>query len=367
MQPKRFIISGGGTGGHIFPAVAIANEIKRREPEADILFVGALGKMEMEKVPAAGYRIVGLKIAGIRRAFTLSNLMVPFRLIGALLKARGIIKEHKPNVVIGVGGYASSAVLYAAAQMGIPTLIQEQNSHAGITNKILGKRAKRICVAYEGMEKYFPKNRILLTGNPVRSEIVAQNTQREEAIKAFGLDYQLLTILIVGGSLGARSINQAIEESLPKLMQLNIQIIWQTGKGNADAAHKAAAAFGNKVKVYEFIQRMDQAYAASDLVISRAGALAVSELCMVSKPAILVPFPFAAEDHQTSNAQALSNKGAAVLIPDAEVKIMLYDAISELVKNPEKRSRMATAMASLAKPDATRHIVDEIFKLIPAA
>lgn len=367
MQPKRFIISGGGTGGHIFPAIAIANEIKRREPNADILFVGALGKMEMEKVPAAGYRIVGLKIAGIRRAITLSNLMVPFRLIGALLKARSIIKQHKPDVVIGVGGYASSAVLYAASQMGIPTLIQEQNSHAGITNKILGKRAKRICVAYEGMEKYFPANRILMTGNPVRSEIVSTDAKREEALTAFGLTANTFTLLVVGGSLGARSINQAMAASLQNLMQLNIQIIWQTGKGNADAAHKAAESFSSKVKVHEFIQRMDQAYAAADLVISRAGALAVSELCLVHKPAILVPFPFAAEDHQTSNARALSEKGAAVLIPDSEVVARLSEAVAELVANPEKRSRMADAMGNLAKPDATRHIVDEIFKLTPTA
>lgn len=367
MQPKRFIISGGGTGGHIFPAVAIANEIKRREPEADILFVGALGKMEMEKVPAAGYRIVGLKIAGIRRSLSLSNLLVPFRLLGALFKARSIIKEHKPQVVIGVGGYASSAVLYAASQMGIATLIQEQNSHAGITNKILGKRARKICVAYDGMEKYFPSERILLTGNPVRSEIVGSADAKKGGLFAFGLREDRFTLLVVGGSLGARSINKAIGESLKQLVDGGLQILWQTGKGNAEEARKLAEPYGDSVKVYEFIQQMDQAYAVADLVVSRAGALAVSELCLVRKPAILVPFPFAAEDHQTSNARALSNKGAALLIADSEVSAKLAVAVLELRNDEPRRNSMASAMATLAKPDATKHIVDEIFKLIPAA
>lgn len=367
MQPKRFIISGGGTGGHIFPAVAIANEIKRREPDADILFVGALGKMEMEKVPAAGYRIVGLKIAGIRRSFSLSNLLVPFRLLGALLKAKNILKNHKPQVVIGVGGYASSAVLYAASQMGIPTLIQEQNSHAGITNKILGKRARKICVAYEGMEKHFPTERILLTGNPVRSEIVGSTDAKKSGLLTFGLKEERFTLLVVGGSLGARSINKAIGESLKQLVDGGMQILWQTGKGNADQARQLAGPFGDSVKVYEFIQQMDQAYAVADLVVSRAGALAVSELCLVQKPAILVPFPFAAEDHQTSNARALSDKGAALLVPDSEASLKLAVAVLELRNDEPRRNSMSSAMASLAKPDATRHIVDEIFKLIPAS
>ncbi len=367
MQPKRFIISGGGTGGHIFPAIAIANEIKRREPEADILFVGALGKMEMEKVPAAGYRIVGLKIAGIRRSLSLSNLLLPFRLFGALLKARNIIKTHKPQVVIGVGGYASSAVLYAASQMGIPTLIQEQNSHAGITNKILAKRALKICVAYEGMEKYFPAQRILLTGNPVRSEIAGTVDGKRRGLSTFGLKDQCFTLLVVGGSLGARSINKAIGESLSQLVDGGMQILWQTGKGNADEARTQAEPYGDSVKVYEFIQHMDQAYAVADLVVSRAGALAVSELCLVHKPAILVPFPFAAEDHQTSNARALNDKGAAVLIPDSEASLKLSAAVLELRNDEQRRNSMALVMAGLAKPDATKHIVDEIFKLVDAA
>jgi len=360
----RFIISGGGTGGHIFPAVAIANEIKAREPEAEILFVGAEGKMEMEKVPAAGYKIVGLKIQGIKRSLSLSNLLVPFKLLGALNDASQIIKEFKPDAVIGVGGYASGAVLYSAAQKKIPTLIQEQNSFPGITNRILSRRVKRICVAYEGMERFFPASKIVMTGNPVRSEIVAPGNARNEAFTYFELDPSRFTVLVVGGSLGARSVNQAMVGCVRKLVENGIQVLWQTGKGNAEQAHEAVQNLGNAVKVHEFIARMDLAYAISNLVVSRAGAIAVSELCLVKKPCILVPFPFAAEDHQTSNAKSLSDNGAAVLLRDDLVKEKLGNEILALYADENRRNSMIESMAKLARPDAAAQITNEIFNLI---
>ena len=362
----RFIISGGGTGGHIFPAVAIANQIKAREPEAEILFVGAEGKMEMEKVPAAGYKIVGLKIQGIKRSMSISNLMVPFKLIGALRDASRIIKDFKPDAVIGVGGYASGAVLFSAAQKGIPTLIQEQNSFPGITNRILSRRVKRICVAYEGMERFFPAAKIVLTGNPVRSEIVAPSSARNEAFEFFELDGGRFTVLVVGGSLGARSVNNAMASCVRKLVENGIQVLWQTGKGNAEQAREAVQNLGAGVKVHEFIARMDLAYAVADLVVSRAGAIAVSELCLVKKPCILVPFPFAAEDHQTSNAKSLSDNGAAVLLRDDVVKDKLGAEILALYSDESRRKQMTEAMAKLGRPDAAEHITNEIFNLIEA-
>jgi UDP-N-acetylglucosamine--N-acetylmuramyl-(pentapeptide) pyrophosphoryl-undecaprenol N-acetylglucosamine transferase len=362
----RFIISGGGTGGHIFPAVAIANQIKAREPEAEILFVGAEGKMEMEKVPAAGYKIVGLKIQGIKRSMSLSNLMVPFKLLGALSDASRIIKEFKPDAVIGVGGYASGAVLFSAAQKGIPTLIQEQNSFPGITNRILSRRVKRICVAYDGMERFFPAAKIVLTGNPVRSEIVAPLSARNEAFAFFEMDPSRFTVLVVGGSLGARSVNHAMAGCVRKLVENGIQVLWQTGKGNAEQAREAVQNLGAGVKVHEFIARMDLAYAVSDLVVSRAGAIAVSELCLVKKPCILVPFPFAAEDHQTSNAKSLSDNGAAVLLRDDVVKDKLGAEILALYSDESRRKQMTEAMAKLGRPDAAEHITNEIYNLIEA-
>ncbi len=360
----RFIISGGGTGGHIFPAVAIANEIKAREPEAEILFVGAEGKMEMEKVPAAGYKIVGLKIQGIKRSLSISNLMVPFKLMRALRDASRIIKEFKPDAVIGVGGYASGAVLFSAAQKKIPTLIQEQNSFPGITNRILSRRVRRICVAYEGMERFFPASKIVLTGNPVRSEIVAPGNARNDAFSFFEMDPSRFTVLVVGGSLGARSVNSAMVGCVRKLVENGIQVLWQTGKGNADQAREAVQNLGDGVRVHEFIARMDLAYAVADLVVSRAGAIAVSELCLVKKPCILVPFPFAAEDHQTSNAKALSDNGAAILLRDDLVKEKLGNEILSLYADENRRTRMADAMAKLGRPDAAAQITDEIFNLI---
>lgn len=360
----RFIISGGGTGGHIFPAVAIANEIRAREPEAEILFVGAEGKMEMEKVPAAGYKIVGLKIQGIKRSLSISNLMVPFKLMRALRDASRIIKEFKPDAVIGVGGYASGAVLFSAAQKKIPTLIQEQNSFPGITNRILSRKVKRICVAYEGMERFFPASKIVMTGNPVRSEIVAPGNARNDAFSFFEMDPSRFTVLVVGGSLGARSVNSAMVGCVRKLVENGIQVLWQTGKGNAEQAREAVQNLGDGVKVHEFIARMDLAYAVADLVVSRAGAIAVSELCLVKKPCILVPFPFAAEDHQTSNAKALSDNGAAILLRDDLVKEKLGTEILSLYADENRRKSMAESMAKLGRPDAAAQITDEIFNLI---
>lgn len=367
MKSHSFIVSGGGTGGHIFPAVAIANAIRKREPDAKILFVGANGKMEMEKVPAAGYEIVGLNISGIKRSLSLSNLMVPFKLWKALRHAAGILKSFKPDAVIGVGGYASGAVLYAATGKNIPTLIQEQNSFPGITNRILSKRVDKICVAYDGMEKFFPPKKIIITGNPVRSEILQPEINRTEAFKFFDLDETKFTVLVIGGSLGARSINEAIVNSVKRLTENGIQVIWQTGKGNAEQAKIAAAEAGTENnKVHEFIQRMDLAYACADLVVSRAGAIAVSELCLVKKPSILIPFPFAAEDHQTSNAKALSEKGAAMLIRDDQARDKLGMEILNLYSDEQKRNEMKAQIAAFARPDAAELIVDEIFKLIKA-
>jgi UDP-N-acetylglucosamine--N-acetylmuramyl-(pentapeptide) pyrophosphoryl-undecaprenol N-acetylglucosamine transferase len=367
MKKPSFVISGGGTGGHIFPAVAIANGLRKRFPDADILFVGAEGKMEMEKVPAAGYPIVGLRISGIRRSLSLSNLAVPFRMLSALWKARQILKKAQPDVVIGVGGYASSAVVYAASGMGIPTLIQEQNSLPGITNKILSKRVNRICVAYDGLEKYFPAQKIVYTGNPVRQEISMFRGSREALYTTFGLQADKFTVLAVGGSLGARSINEAMLQSVRRFVENGMQVIWQTGKGNAGIADGLDASLKASVKVFEFLTEMQHAYAIADVVVSRAGALAVSELCLVRKPCILVPFPFAAEDHQTFNAKALSEKGAAVLLRDDQVREKLSEEILALYGNPKRREEMQERIAAFGRPYATELIVDEIVKLRPQA
>ncbi|MBL7916779.1 MAG: undecaprenyldiphospho-muramoylpentapeptide beta-N-acetylglucosaminyltransferase, partial [Bacteroidia bacterium] len=315
MQSTKIILSGGGTGGHIFPAVAIANELKRIIPNAEILFVGAIGRMEMEKVPKAGYKIIGLPIAGLQRRLTLSNLMFPILLIRSFFKARKILKDFNPDVVIGTGGYASGPILNAAAGKGIPTLIQEQNSFAGITNKLLAKKVNKICVAYEGMEKFFPKEKIIFSGNPVRQDIVNVDAKRKEAQDFFKLSSSKKTVLIIGGSLGARTINLAINEGLKKFAENNLQLIWQTGISFAPTAIESCNKFTDKgIFAFDFIQKMDLAYAAADIVISRAGASSVSELCNTNKACILVPSPNVAEDHQTKNAMALVNKNAAILV-----------------------------------------------------
>lgn len=364
MKQFKVILSGGGTGGHIFPAVAIANEIKKLVPHADILFVGALGKMEMEKVPAAGYKIIGVPIAGLQRKFTLENLKLPFLIIMSLLKTRKIISDFKPDVVVGTGGYASGPLLRAATSKGIPALIQEQNSYAGITNKILSKKANKICVAYEGMEKFFPKEKLLLTGNPVRQDISNIEEKRNEAFTFFKLDPAKKTVLVVGGSLGAKAINEAIGAGLQLFADNNIQLVWQTGKTYFDTAKKQTAGFETKnITAVDFISRMDLAYAFADVVISRAGAGAISELCIVQKPCILVPLPTAAEDHQTQNAMALVNKNAAVLVKDIEAIKILVERAIQLVNNVSEQQQLKINMKELAFFNSANVIATEVLKL----
>lgn len=368
MASLKIILSGGGTGGHIFPAVAIANQIKKQVPGAEILFVGALGKMEMEKVPAAGYKIIGVPIAGLQRKLTLANLKLPFLIIRSLLKTRKIIKDFQPDVVVGTGGYASGPLLRAACSKGIPALIQEQNSYAGITNKILSKKVKRICVAYEGMEKFFPKEKIMLTGNPVRQDIRDTDAKRKEAMRFFNLDTSRKTILIIGGSLGARTINEAIGAGLKTLAENNIQLVWQTGKGYISTAKEQAAPHAQKnIYAFDFISRMDLAYAAADLVISRAGASSVSELAIVSKPCILVPSPNVAEDHQTKNAMALVNKKAAVLVKDTDAKNDLIQEAVALMQDHNRKAELTKNISALALPEAAETITKEILKLVKKA
>lgn len=366
----KAIISGGGSGGHIFPALAIANAIKARHPEADILFVGAEGRMEMEKVPAAGYPIKGLPIAGLQRQLTIENiiknLQLPFKVLRSRCKVRGIINEFKPDIVVGVGGFASEPTLKMASRMGYTTLLQEQNSYAGLTNRTLAKDASTICVAYEGMERFFPKEKIVYTGNPVRADIEAMNVSREEGCSHFQVSQERPVILSVGGSLGARSINQMVLGSLSFFKEHDIQIIWQTGKWMYEEARKAVAEAGVEqwVKVHQFVSRMDLAYAAADVVISRAGAIAISELCLVGKPTILIPSPNVAEDHQTKNARALADKGAAILVPDSQCAAEGLPAALQLLNDEARRHAMTQAIQQLAAPRAAERIVDEIDKLL---
>ncbi|EAY24447.1 undecaprenyldiphospho-muramoylpentapeptide beta-N-acetylglucosaminyltransferase [Microscilla marina] len=365
--PVRAIISGGGTGGHIYPAIAIANELKERHANTEILFVGAQGKMEMEKVPKAGYPIEGLWISGIQRSLSVDNLSFPFKLTSSLLKARSIIKKFKPNVAIGVGGFASGPLLYVASRMGVPSLIQEQNSYAGLTNKWLAKRVNTICVAYEGLEKYFPAEKLVHTGNPVRKDILALDVtaKRVAAFQHFGLDPAKKTILIVGGSLGARSINESISKDLHKIVNAGAQVLWQTGKNSFEENPDSAGLLSHPlVKRTEFIYEMDLAYALADIIVSRAGALAVSEICLVGAPAILVPFPFAAEDHQTKNVLALEEKNAAIHIKNSDAKNLLVDAALALLQDTNHQQQLAQNIRQLGKPKATEQIVDEVLKLV---
>jgi UDP-N-acetylglucosamine--N-acetylmuramyl-(pentapeptide) pyrophosphoryl-undecaprenol N-acetylglucosamine transferase len=364
LKPLKVIISGGGTGGHIFPAIAIANQLKKMAPDAEILFVGALGRMEMEKVPAAGYKIIGLNIAGLQRKLTLSNLSFPFKVIASLLKAKKIIKEFQPDVAVGTGGYASGPTLKAACNLGIPALIQEQNSFPGITNKILSKKVQRICVAYEGMEKFFAKEKIILTGNPVRQDIQNTKEKKAEAAKFFGLDPDKKTLLIIGGSLGARTINESIGQDLKKFADAGIQVLWQTGKNYIATAKEQASPFtGKGIFAFDFITKMDLAYAIADCVVSRAGASSVSELCIVQMPCILVPSPNVAEDHQTKNAMALVNKDAALLVKDTEAKEKLSSAAIELMSNPNKQSELKNNIAKLAFHNSAEVIAKEVLRL----
>lgn len=365
MSINRVVISGGGTGGHIFPAVAIADEIKRRNPNAEILFVGAIGKMEMEKVPAAGYKIVGLNIVGFQRKFTLKNFLLPFKIIASLLNARKILKEFKPQVVIGVGGFASGPTLQAATYLNIPTLVQEQNSFPGKTNKILSKKVTKICTAYEGLDKFFPADKIIETGNPVRSEMVQIEGKREEAFRFYNLDVTKKSILIIGGSLGARTLNESLLPFVKELQEKNIQVLWQCGSFYYDTLKAQIDELDmTGINMVKFINRMDLAYALADVVISRAGAISVSELCLIKKPTILVPSPNVAEDHQTKNAMALVNKKAAILVKDIESKVNLIPTVIELLANENEQTNLILAISLLGKPNATASIVDEIEKIV---
>jgi UDP-N-acetylglucosamine--N-acetylmuramyl-(pentapeptide) pyrophosphoryl-undecaprenol N-acetylglucosamine transferase len=360
----RVIISGGGTGGHIFPAIAIANAMKEKFPGSEILFVGAKGRMEMEKVPAAGYKIEGLWISGLQRSLSTKNLSVPFKIISSLVKSRKIISRFKPDVVVGVGGYASWAVVKAAGCKGIPTLIQEQNSFPGKSNINLSKNVNTICVAFEGMEKFFPKDKIVLTGNPVRQNVIDIENKKREALEFFCLSSEKKILLAVGGSLGARTINESIQKLLSVLNEINIQVIWQTGKGYYETAKAEVKKYeGKGIGTYDFINRMDLAYAAADIVVSRAGAIAVSELCCVGKPVILVPSPNVAEDHQTKNAMALVSKEAAKLVKDIECREILGDVIFEILNNGEMIKHLSNNIKNLALPKAADAIAEEIKKL----
>lgn len=361
-QDLKFIISGGGTGGHIYPAIAIANELKARFPQAEILFVGVKDKMEMQKVPQAGYAIKGLWIAGIQRKLTLQNAMFPLKLISSLAKSFGILKKFKPDVVIGTGGFASGAVLKVASMLGIPTVIQEQNSYPGITNKLLAKKAHKICVAYENLERFFPKNKMILTGNPVRQDLITASNNGKEAMDYFKLDSSKKTLLVLGGSLGARRINQLLSTEIDWLLAQNVQVIWQCGKLYFEE-YKQFSEKGN-VQVLAFIDRMDLAYAAADVVISRSGASSVSELCLVGKPVIFIPSPNVAEDHQTKNAQAVSDKQGAILIKESELNSKFQSSFEDLINNKDQQEKLSRNIKELALPNATKEIVDEIVKLI---
>lgn len=362
MRKLKFILSGGGTGGHIYPAIAIANELKLRYPDSEFLFVGAQDKMEMQKVPQAGYNIKGLWIAGLQRRLTFENAMFPMKLVSSLLKARTIIRDFRPDVVIGTGGFASGPLLQVAAIAGIPTVIQEQNSYPGITNKVLGRRANRICVAYENLERFFPKSKMVLTGNPVRQDLIDIHDKRKEAQGYFNLDPNKKTLLVLGGSLGSRRINQLIAKELVNFSSQGIQVIWQCGKLYFEQYEH----FGDKedIQVRAFIDRMDLVYAAADIVISRAGASSVSELCIVGKPVIFIPSPNVAEDHQTKNAKSIVDKGGAILISEAVLDTQFGNEFNNLLNDPALQKSLSENIKKLAKVQATKDIVEEISKLI---
>mgnify|MGYP000727873834 CR=1 FL=1 len=361
MGSYKFILSGGGTGGHIYPAIAIANELKRRYPDAEFLFVGAKDRMEMEKVPQAGYKIEGLWITGIQRKLTLKNLLFPIKLISSLMRANSIVSKFKPHAVIGTGGFASGPLLKMATTKGIPCVLQEQNSFAGITNKLLKDKVKKICVAYDGMEKFFPKDKIVKTGNPVRSDLVELNATREEALSYFELNADKKVLLVLGGSLGARCINQLVADHLEYFEALGLQVIWQCGKGYYETykSHQSST-----IKVHAFLNYMDKAYVAADFIISRAGAGAVSELCLVGKPTFFIPSLVVAEDHQTMNALSLVGHDPAIMIREKELDETFKSEFESVFKSAEKQQELSKNIKSLALPNATSDICDEIEKLI---
>ena len=361
-QQPKVIISGGGTGGHIFPAIAIADGLKRRYPQADILFIGAKNRMEMDRVPKAGYPIEGLWISGFKRELSLDNLSFPFKLISSMINARKILKRFKPDVVIGVGGFASGPTMKTAASMGIPIVIQEQNSYPGITNKIVAKKAAKICVAYDNMEQWFPKDKIVLTGNPLRNNIVPMNDRKDEGVRYFDLNPEKKTILLVGGSQGALGINKGISAQLASFKENDYQMIWQTGNHYYDKAVKEVEenGFQDRIKCTVFIDRMDLAYAAADVVISRAGAMSISELSLLNKAVVFVPLPTAAEDHQTKNAMSLVDANAAMIVKNSETEKELLPVVFDLLKNVEKQNEMKDNIAKFARPNAVEDIVDQI-------
>lgn len=361
MGSYKFILSGGGTGGHIFPAIAIANELKSRHPDAQFLFVGAKDKMEMEKVPQAGYQIKGLWISGLQRKLTLKNVMFPIKLISSLVSARKIVKHFNPDVVIGTGGFASGPLLRAAANRRVPYVLQEQNSFAGITNKLLAKKAQKICVAYDGMEKFFPAQKIVKTGNPVRQDLVNVKIEKDKALAFFGLKPIKRTLLILGGSLGSRRINQLIEKELHLFEELGLQVVWQCGRLYFDEYKKYES---QSIKVKAFLNQMAQAYTVADIIISRAGAGSVSELCLMGKPVLFIPSPNVAEDHQTKNAQALVDQNAALMMKEHELDSNFEFVFNQLVASKEDQSVLGKNIKKMAMPKATQHIVDEIEKFL---
>jgi UDP-N-acetylglucosamine--N-acetylmuramyl-(pentapeptide) pyrophosphoryl-undecaprenol N-acetylglucosamine transferase len=361
---KRVIISGGGTGGHVFPAVAIANTLKKIDPSTEILFVGALGRMEMENVPAAGYKIIGLDIQGFQRSSILKNVLLPYKLLKSVMKARSIIKDFKPDAAVGVGGYASGPLLYAASQLKIPYLIQEQNSFAGITNKILGKNAELICVAFDGMEKFFPSEKIRITGNPIRREAVDIENKRFAAAELLSLSPHKRTILLTGGSLGSGTLNKSMFSGLDKILAADVQLIWQTGKYYYQSVMGQMKGKEHpNIKVLEFLHRMDLAYAAADIVISRAGAGTIAELCAVKKPVILVPSPNVAEDHQTKNANALVENEAAIMVSDETAEVDLIDTALSLIDNKDRCKILSENIGKMALPDADEVIAREVLRI----
>ena len=361
----RVLISGGGTGGHVYPAIALANAIKDKDPSVEILFVGAQGKLEMKKVPAAGYFIKGLWISGFQRKLSIRNLLFPFKLASSLYRGRKIIMDYKPDVVVGVGGYASGPILQVASMMKIPTLIQEQNSYPGITNKILAKKVNKICVAYYGMERFFPSEKIIFTGNPVRRDLYDIQINREEAKASFGIDNDHKTVLIFGGSLGARRINESVEGAFDMIKRHSeINYIWQVGKMYFDEYSCGVVAALPNITVLPFIERMDYAYAAADAVVCRAGALTISEIALINKPAVLIPSPHVAEDHQTKNAMALVNNDAALMVHNAEAKEKMIPTILELLSDEKLQQYLVCNLKKMGRPNATSEIVEEIFKLV---
>ena len=365
MKSKKIIISGGGTGGHIFPAIAIANALKKLDPATEILFVGAEGRMEMEKVPAAGYNIIGLDIQGIQRGSVWKNVLFPFKLIKSVNKALKIIKDFKPDAAVGVGGYASGPLLYAASLKDIPYLIQEQNSYAGVTNKWLGKKAKKICVAFDGMDQFFPFGKIIKTGNPVRKESVNIGGKHMQALELYKLSAFKKTILVIGGSLGARTLNNSIMAGLDKIIAADVQIIWQTGKFYYKGIiEKLGENYHPDIRMVEFLNRMDLAYAAADIIISRAGAGTIAELCVIKKPVILVPSPNVAEDHQTKNALALVQENAAVFVADRDAEAKLVDKALEPLNDKETQKKLSDNIGKMAMPDADEVIAEEVTKMV---